>query len=523
MSDLSLPALAKGGALVRRARKADVVVVFSLLAVVALVPVFLVAVPPLADYINHLARMHVIAIGGHDAYLAAFYKIDWQLIPNLAMDVIVPVLARVFDIYFAGQLFTAMTVLLLVTGPLAISKALFGRVNPLPLVAFVFVYNGIFLVGLMNYLMGVGIAMWGLAIWVKILDRPLVLRLAVSTALVAVLYVCHLYSLGFYCMAIGAYELWAWSKRGWHFDRKLVRDIVAMGVPVIPAVVVLLTSATWGLSGENSWNSHTKVDGLAFIFRAYSDSLDLGVTAMLALAFGWAVRRRLISFHGASLPLLIVGTAVFLAMPEMLFGSYMADQRLPAALFLMLLGFVRLDVSDRTVKAAFYLLVISFSMLRIADVTYHWGKLGHIYDEFRQSVASLPRGAKILVTYADDPQGSDLERDAISHAPCVAMIERSALVSTAFTVKGKQIMTVRKEYENRVDTEDGTPPSISQAVVAANPPTDEPTTPSYWSNWTTDHDYIYVLYTDRGVRNPDPDDLSLVSEGDGFQLYRINR
>ncbi|WP_407050377.1 hypothetical protein [Methyloraptor flagellatus] len=522
MSQISLPA-ARGGSLLQRAAKIDVTLAFVILTAVVLVPVFLVAVPPLADYINHLARMHVIAIGGKDADLAAFYRIDWQLIPNLAMDLVVPLFARFFDIYFAGQLFTATTVLLLVTGPLAISKVLFGRVNPLPLVAFVFVYNGIFLVGLMNYLVGVGIAMWGLAIWVKILDRPLILRLAVSTALVAALYLCHLYSLGFYGMAIGAYEIWSWAKRGYKFDRKLVLDIVAMVVPVIPAAVVLLTSSTWGLSGEYAWNSHTKVDGIAYIFRAYSDSLDLGLTALLALAFGWAMRRKLISFHGAALPLLVVGTAVFLAMPELLFGSYMADQRLPAALFLMLLGFVRLDVSDRTVRACFFGMVIAFTAVRTADVAYHWGKLGHIYDEFRQSVASLPRGAKILVTYADDPQGSDLERDAISHAPCVAMIERSALVSTAFTVKGKQIMTVRKTFQDRVDTEDGTPPTVSQAVVAAYPPTDEPVTKTYWSNWTQDHDYMFVLYTERGVKNPDPDDLSLVYEGDGFQLYKINR
>ena len=39
------------------------------------------------------------------------------------------------DIYRAGQIFTALTVLSMVTGPMAVHKALFGRINAFPLVA----------------------------------------------------------------------------------------------------------------------------------------------------------------------------------------------------------------------------------------------------------------------------------------------------------------------------------------------------------------------------------------------------
>ena len=55
--------------------------------------------PPLADYINHLARMHVIATIDADPDLARFYEIDWQVIPNLMMDLVVPVLERVMNVY----------------------------------------------------------------------------------------------------------------------------------------------------------------------------------------------------------------------------------------------------------------------------------------------------------------------------------------------------------------------------------------------------------------------------------------
>src|SRR6516225_12010738 len=78
---------------------------FALL-LLATIPVWTHSLPPLADYINHLARMHVIATRGNDANLSAYYFIEWQIIPNLMMDAVVPVLARATNIYLAGQLFT---------------------------------------------------------------------------------------------------------------------------------------------------------------------------------------------------------------------------------------------------------------------------------------------------------------------------------------------------------------------------------------------------------------------------------
>ncbi len=46
------------------------------------IPVWTHSLPPLADYINHLARMHVIAAMGKDTSLSAYYSIQWQIIPT---------------------------------------------------------------------------------------------------------------------------------------------------------------------------------------------------------------------------------------------------------------------------------------------------------------------------------------------------------------------------------------------------------------------------------------------------------
>jgi hypothetical protein len=104
------------------------------------------------------------------------------------------------------------------------------------------------------------------------------------------------------------------------------------------------------------------------------------------------------------------------------------------------------------------------------------------------------------------------------HAACIATIERGALVTTLFTVSGKQVLHVRPQFSDYTDLHDGTPPSMSQLIVAAEHPL--PNTPKFWTNWTK-FDYLYVLFTEDESPNPDPARLKLVADGDRFQLYRI--
>jgi hypothetical protein len=120
-----------------------------------------------------------------------------------------------------------------------------------------------------------------------------------------------------------------------------------------------------------------------------------------------------------------------------------------------------------------------------------------------------------------DPDNGDNARELwLVHAACLAIIKRSALVTTAFTVLGKQVMHVRPYYRDRVDTEDGTPPSVKQLLQTASQiDGDEP---PYWSHWSRDYDYLYVLFTDASYANPDPMQLEPLYAGDRFVLYRIN-
>src|SRR5580700_8118043 len=189
-----------------------VAALFVLLLAVTSIPVVLHPWPPMSDYINHLARMQVIANINSDPDLARFYEIDWQIIPNLMMDLIVPSLMRVMNVYAAGQVYTISSFVLILSGTVALHRQLFGRWSVLPLIGFPLLYNNVFLVGTMNYVFGIGLALWALTSWIWLRERNVVLRLAMSALFILGLFFCHLFAVGVYGVGLLAFEfhrLWS--------------------------------------------------------------------------------------------------------------------------------------------------------------------------------------------------------------------------------------------------------------------------------------------------------------------------
>src|SRR5437016_320782 len=495
-------------------------VLFALFALVASIPIITHPLPPLTDYVNHLARMHVIATIGNDPDLSRFYEIDWQIIPNLVMDLVIPRLVHFMSVYHAGQVFTVATFLLIVSGTLTLNRALFGAWSVLPLVAFPLLYNHVFLVGVMNYMFGLGLALWALAAWVWLRERIWPLRLLVSAAFVLALFFCHLFAVALYGMGLFAIELrrlWDLRERPWGAR---IADFVATGLPFLPVVPLLLKSPTWQLAGENYWDQQGKIDGLLYIIEVYSDLVAFLLTAIAAAAIGWAARHRLLRLHPVGWLLLAIASVVYLAMPRVVFATYMADQRLPIAAAFMILACAQLDLHHRLVRREFLALLLVLLVVRVIEVDVNWAELSRETLEFRDSVKRIKRGSTVLVAYADRSAGEDVRELNLVHAACLAMIERSALVTTAFTVPGKQIMHVRPQYAAQVDTEDGTPPALDQLMLAIQ---HHGEAQSYWELWPNRFDYIYVLFTDEDTRNPAPELLTLVHEGERFRLYKVNK
>src|SRR5262245_50557473 len=136
-----------------------------LLCVGSLLPTLLVDIPAMSDYLNHLARMYVLADAG-TANQNPYYEISYLFYPNLAMDLVVPQLARFIDVESATRLFFLSAQILVVTGAIAIEWTIKRQHEIAAFAALLALQSMPFAYGFTNFEFGVGVALFGIASWI---------------------------------------------------------------------------------------------------------------------------------------------------------------------------------------------------------------------------------------------------------------------------------------------------------------------------------------------------------------------
>jgi len=355
---------------------------------------------------------------------------------------------------------------------------------------------------------------------VMLRERAWPWRFAVSTLFAIALFVCHLFAAGVYGLGLLALELnRLWLRRHEPWAPRLA-ECAAAGIPFVPLAVLLIVSPTWNAPGSPAfWELGGKLQGLVAVFNVYYLAVAAGLLAAATAGAVYAWRRGILTFNPAGWAILAVGCVAYLALPRALFGAHLADQRLPIAIVFMLVACFDVDLRDRAIRHGFMALVAALLVVRVAEVQLVWNHLDRGTKEFFQSVEKIKRGARVLVVYGDRSTGKEISDFNLVHAASMAVIERSALVSTEFTVKGKQILHARKEFQKYVETEDWLPPSLPYVLQVAEG--DKADVSYFWNDWPQHYDYVYILFTTSGMRNPDRNHLGLVYEGEAFQLYRV--
>ena len=382
----------------------QIAILFVALAAITSIPVLLYPWPPLSDYMNHLSRMHIIATIGSDPDLSRFYEIDWQVIPNLMMDLVVPLLDRVMSIYLAGQIYTIASFVLILSGTLALNRRLYGHWSVLPLIAFPLLYNNVFLIGTMNYVFGIGLALWALAAWISLRERSILLRFGVSALFVLALFFCHLFAVGLYGLGLLAFELYwlgayfASSPRPLLAELRSAKSVLrliefcAAGLPFLPVLPLLMLSPTWNLRGSFLWEFYGKLDGLMFVIEVYSHFAAFVLTGIVAFAAGWGMRHRALKFHSFGWVLLGVGSVTYLVMPRIIFETYMADQRLPISLAFMVIACAHLNLRHQYVRTGFATVLVLLLAIRVFEVQTVWTDLARTTASFHEfGPANRPR------------------------------------------------------------------------------------------------------------------------------------
>ena len=498
--------------------------------VAAVIPVWIVEIPALGDYVNHVTRMYALAFLDQDPQLAQFYTIRWAIIPNLVMDIVVPPLAKLVGVHTASRLFVTASFLLLVTGAIALYRAVWGRVELGPLAASLFLYTVSTYMGLFNYLFGLGLALWGIAAWIRLQDREPWVRGFVSLGFVLALFISHLFALGLYGLTLLSGEIWRLRASGdWRRPQRALPELLAFGLPFLVVPPLLLMSPSSGFADAVMWVGTAKLMGFDFLFGAYSTTVGWVTGLAVGLGAAWGLWSGALRIHPVGLITVALGLVVYAAMPLVLFGSWFADSRLPIGIVFVALGFARWDLGTMHMRAAFLSAVLALSLLRSADAGVAIAKVDPLLEEVRLSTLRIEPGSTVLASYADETLRKSTFRATqftddralsfgLHHAPVLALMDRSSLVPIAFTHPGKQPLLLRPQYAD-LDGDFTYMPRIGYVADAARQP--DLRENHYWTDWPKRFRYVYVLFTEPGRANPVPEHLTLVQEGSHFQLYKV--
>ena len=240
---------------------------------------FLIEVPPLGDYHNHLARILIVNSLTKDPVLSRFFDVEISPIPNLAFDFLVLMLSHTMSPYIAGKVFVGLTLAVTVGGICYLHKTVFGRWSFWPMIAGLFAFHQIFLGGFLNYTFGIGLSFFLLAFWIQLARTSWSVRLLLGAVFALTIYFVHALAFGVYAFCVGVLEFHTCiSNRDNSFVQRVGRLVLA-GVPLILPLLLFLATTNF----LDQWNVPR---------GGYNLQLDLAILGFFAAALAYAAGSR---------------------------------------------------------------------------------------------------------------------------------------------------------------------------------------------------------------------------------------
>lgn len=471
-----------------------------------MLPLGMVDVPPLLDYPNHLARMHIHLHAAEDPALSRFYASRWDIIPNLAIDLVVPALARAMPLELAGRVTLGLVLLLLLAGMVLYSRAAFGRWSYWPLAGALMGYNALFLLGFLNFVTGIALGLLTAAAWIGLRERHPAAAVALTCLGVAVTFFAHIFGILFCFVLVAAHEavaLW----RAWRGGAPLLGTALRRGAPAalafLPALVLYRFTELSETSGPSCWLPVArKLQNLVEPFMNYYAALDrLTLAAVLgALALGILLRRA--RAHAGSVLAMLALLAAYAVTPFEAKGAGFVDTRLPIMLGTLLFAGL-LPQLPRRVGVAAGLAFAALFVLRTGLLAQVWA--GHREDlrQVRESIAPVEPGSRVLVAnakpagssryWAEGPRSRVVARFATTeyHLGSLVVTERRAFIPTLFSSASQQPVAVLPPYDT-LSARTGVPPDIRDLASAGRTPEALRNAP-YLPDWRSNFDYLLVL------------------------------
>ena len=503
-------------------RQATSLWLVGLITALAILPVFLVNLPAMNDYPGHLARMYLLASTGTPDQNPYYYFYLPYVYPNLAVDIVVPLLARVMDVASATKAFLLVSQILVVSGAIALEIAVKRRHEFAGYVGAAVLYCLPFAWGFLNFEFGIGLAMWGLASWLTLENHKSEARLAAHALFCLSLFICHLVAFGLYGATLLFYELGQTFQPNGDW-RKSARTLVILASPA--AVILFYFTAFSASAGKEAsqWDAFAKLLSILHGMNGSSGYLSIAnICGIIALTyFMFRERSVLILSQGKWIALGLL--TLVLALPFRLFGGDLLSLRIAIGGLLILPAFLTFQPRNRFLRFVPPVVLSLIALVNAGHTASLWLSNQRDFAALRKSFRQINRGAFVLVGHANFKDGRfDKAKMPIMTATALAAHYSNAFVPTLFAIPGQQPLQVCPELKSLAlgRTQDYWPVSILVLAAVANGASTAEA-PAHVHDWLHDYDYLYLVGPPGP--NPLPNHITPLATSSSFTLYRIIR
>jgi hypothetical protein len=399
--------------------------ILGLVALILVVPNWIVRYVPLVDYPSHLARAYATAMYSVIPAYREHYALHYSLIPNLGSDLLLPPLMKFLPMAIAGKALLSLIAIAFVYGCHSLGRAVYGRPTWLSIIASFLVLNSLYFWGNINSVFGLGLFLIAYSLWLRWKGKWNPARAVIFSTLVCVCYIVHLSAFAILMASIVSRPIVQKLR-----PRTNSKAWIIAVVAITCVVSVFLWIAQPQLPGipHIEWTSpQNKLVLLFSPFASYSRVFDvvylLSIFFIVVLTL-WKSKFRLrSSLLIPTITLLLVG----LLLPSTIGRLNGIDIRALPIVF-VLLG-LSLDITDsgRWLAVAFVAMFI-LQTTRVVEVAEAWSRMSDRIERHVELIDRIPQQATLYPIVYEDYFGSRKEERPLMHVASYAIADRQALV-----------------------------------------------------------------------------------------------
>ena len=410
--------------------------VYAALVALTTEPIAVWPIPRSWDLVDHWARLTLYHMAPGDP-LAALYAVNWAVIPNLALDLAYLALSPVLSPESAIRLAWIASIALPAWGAWRLNNALNGAPQPALLLVPAISYNLVTTLGLINFALGMGLALHAFAWWLTIDRRRAWTRLVLFNAIAVATFFCHLAAWAALALVVALYEATAPGRTTWPARARrglwaAAHFVAALGLWAMAPPI----ESRFGGPGS-------KLAALAA--PMFADTATAGVIATFALTLLIVIA--LVARRAAIVPAMrgtLWGLAIVVAVaPSALGAGDFLDARLAVLLAYLALASLAGPRGARA-KQALAVLALAVVAARFAVAAPQWALYDRQAAELREAIRAVAPGSRVLVVAPPRAvcPASDAEAFYRGLANFV-VVDRRAMVSTLFVGRGMQPVAAR--------------------------------------------------------------------------------